>query len=202
MAWISLAGDIKSPASSTLQVTETRKLSHHGKVVVHTHPLNDLNAYSDPPRNLKATIFHKNEYTNIIISEPDITPEESRENLKHIHTTSTSQYLNFRENNKVIYNTPHNIHSPEQTLLHHMRTKLAQLKANKSPLLQSYLHTVNPDTYMPQYPLWLSPTHDTNHLFNCSQVPTQHNITSLWKKPLEAAEVIPKWKSRLASLKD
>ena len=28
-----------------------------------------------------------------------------------------------------------------------MNTKLAQLRANKSPLLESYLHTVNPDTY-------------------------------------------------------
>ena len=83
-----------------------------------------------------------------------------------------------------------------------MRTKLAQLRANKSPLLQSYLHTVNPDTYMPQCPLCLSHTHDTNYLFNCSQVPTQHNTTSLWKKPSEAAEVIKEWKSRLTSFRD
>ena len=82
-----------------------------------------------------------------------------------------------------------------------MRTKLAQLKANKSPLLQSYLHTVDPETYKPQWPLCLSHTHDTNHLFNCNQLPTQHNTTtSLWKKPLKAAEVIQEWESRLASL--
>ena len=49
--------------------------------------------------------------------------------------------------------------------------------ANKSPLLQSYLHTVNLETYTPQYPLCLSHTHDTIHLFNCNQVPTQHNTT-------------------------
>ena len=83
-----------------------------------------------------------------------------------------------------------------------MRTKLAQLKVNKSPLLQSYLHIVNPDTYMPQCPLCLSHRHDINHLFNCSQLPTQHNITSPWKKPLEAAEVVQEWESRLASLRD
>ena len=41
-----------------------------------THPLLNLNAYSDPPTNMKAEIFHKNNYTNIIISEPDIKPEE------------------------------------------------------------------------------------------------------------------------------
>ena len=41
----------------------------------------------------------------------------------------------------------------EQTLPCHIHTKLAQLRANKSPPLQSYLHAVNPDTNMPQCPL-------------------------------------------------
>ena len=82
-----------------------------------------------------------------------------------------------------------------------MRTKLAQLRADKSSLLQSYLHTVNPDTYMPQCPLYLSHTYNTNHLFYCSQVPTQLNTTSLWKKPSDAAKVIQEWESRLASLR-
>ena len=81
-----------------------------------------------------------------------------------------------------------------------MCTKLVQLRANKSPLLQSYLHTVNPETYTPQCPLCLSHTQDTNHLFNYSQLPTQHNTTSLWKKPLEATEIIQEWESRLATL--
>ena len=82
-----------------------------------------------------------------------------------------------------------------------MRTKLAQLTVNKLLLLQSYQHSVNSDTYMPQCPLCLSQTHDTNHLFNYSQVPTKHNTTSLWKKPLEAAEVIQECESRLAFLR-
>ena len=50
---------------------------------------------------------------------------------------------------------------------------------NKSPLLQNYLHVVSPDAYMPQCPLCLTQTHDTNHQFNCSKVPTQHPPTSL-----------------------
>ena len=58
-----------------------------------------------------------------------------------------------------------------------------------------------PESYMSQCPLCLSPTHETNHLFYCSQVLTQYNTISLWKKALEAAEVIQKWESRLASLR-
>ena len=110
-----------------------------------THPLHDLNAYINPPRNMKATIFHNNEHINIIISKPVITTEECRKNLKHIHTTITSQYLSSRKNNKVTNTTPYDIHSSEQTLPRHMHAKLA-------PLLQSYLHTVNPETYTPQCP--------------------------------------------------
>ena len=31
--------------------------------------------------------------------KPDLTPEECRENLKHIHTTNTSQYRSSGKNN-------------------------------------------------------------------------------------------------------
>ena len=99
-------------------------------------------------RNIKATIFHNNEHINIIISNPKITTEECRENLKHIYTTS--QYRSSRKNNKLTNTRPNDIHLLEQTLPCHMCTKLAQLRANKSTLLQSYLHTVNPETYTPQ----------------------------------------------------
>ena len=43
-----------------------------------THLLHDFNAYSDPLSNIKATIFHNNEHTNINISKLDITLEECR----------------------------------------------------------------------------------------------------------------------------
>ena len=158
---------LKLHATQLKQLTQTQ-----------THPLHDLNASLNPPRNMKATIFQNNEHTNII-SEPDITPEECRENLKHIHTIITSQYLSSRKNNKVTNTTPYDIHLSEQTLPCHMRTKLEQLRVNKSPLLQSYLHTVNPETFMSQCPLCLSHKYDINHFFNCSQLQTQHNTTSL-----------------------
>ena len=109
-----------------------------------THLLHDLNAYLNPHRNIKATIFHNNEHTNIIISKLDLTPKECRENLKHIHTTIISQYLSSRKNNKVTNIIPYDIDLSEQTLPRHMCTKLAQLRANKSPLLKIYVYTVEP----------------------------------------------------------
>ena len=122
---------------------------------------------------MKATIFHNNEHTNIIISKVDITSEEYRENFKHIYTTIISQCLSFKKNNKVTNTTPYDIYLSEQTSPCHMCTKLSQFRANKSLLLQSYLHTLNPKIYTPQCPLCFPQTHDTNYLFNCSQLPTQ-----------------------------
>ena len=52
------------------------------KPVTQTHPLHDLNAYSDSPRNIKATIFQNNNHT-IIISKLDSTPKECQEDLEH-----------------------------------------------------------------------------------------------------------------------
>ena len=39
----------------------------HQLTQTQTQSLHDLNAYSNPPRNMKATIFHNNKHTNIII---------------------------------------------------------------------------------------------------------------------------------------
>ena len=54
-----------------LHATQLKQLSQ-----TQTHSLHDLNAYINPPRNMKVTIFCNNERTNIIISKSDITTEE------------------------------------------------------------------------------------------------------------------------------
>ena len=69
----------------TLHATHLKQLTQ-----TQTHPLHDLNAYINLPRNMKATIFHNNEHINILNSKPDIRPRKCRKNLKHGHTTITS----------------------------------------------------------------------------------------------------------------
>ena len=159
-----------------------------------THSLHDLNAYLNLPRNMKATIFHNNKHTNIIILKPNITPEECRENLKHIYTTITSQYLNFRKNNKFA-NTVVTFITTSYTY----KTGAAQ---SQQITTLAKLPTVVHLKLTRHNAHCLSHTHDANHLFICSQLPTQYNTTSLWKKPLEAAEIIQEWESKLAFLRD
>ena len=62
-----------------------------------THPLHNLIAHSNASRNMKATHLHSNSHTNIIISNPDITPEKCKK-LEHICTIIILQYLSFRKN--------------------------------------------------------------------------------------------------------
>ena len=178
---------LKLYATQLKQLTQTQ-----------THPLHDLNAYLNPHKNIKATIFHNNEHTNTVISEPNITPKNVKK-ISNTCTTITSQYtLTSPHNNSILEKTtklltPHLMTFIHQNKHYHVTCiqNLAQLRAKCS----------KPKTYTSQCPLCLSQKHDTNHLFNCSQVPTQHNTTSLWKKPLEAAEVIQVLESKLASLK-
>ena len=75
-----------------------------------------------------------------------------------------------------------------------MCKKLGHLIANKSPLLQKYLHIVNPNTYMPY-------KHDTNHLLTV--VKWQHNTTPLvGEKVFISSRCNLRVKYRLASLRD
>ena len=81
----------------------TRSRCRHKQVTqTQTHLLHNLNAYSHPPRNIKATIFNS---TNINISEPDITPEKCRENLKHIHTTIAT-HSHYHRNTFTVFTLP------------------------------------------------------------------------------------------------
>ena len=97
------------------------------------HLLNDdLNAYSNPPKNIKPQSF-------ITMSTQTSHKQSHSFTLSfhiHIHkkfTKTHSQHFNSRKNNKVT-NT-YEIHSSKQTLSHHVyKTDTAQSK-------QSYLHT-------------------------------------------------------------
>ena len=69
------------------------------------------------------------------------------ETIKIVRKTSNAFTLTLPHNtsvlnNKVTNTTSYDIHSSEQTLPRHMCTKVAQVRANKSPLLQIYLYTV------------------------------------------------------------
>ena len=64
-----------------LCATQLKQLIQNQKQSLH-----DLNIYSDLPWNMKVKFFHNSYHTNIIFSEPDITPKECKK------TSSTLNY--------------------------------------------------------------------------------------------------------------
>ena len=106
-----------------------------------TPALHDLKVHLDPHRSMKATYFVT--MTTLILSfQIWRTPEECKENLKHIHNTFVSEKITK-------LHTPHPMAFIHQNKHYYIVgiAKLAQHKANKSPLLQRDLHTLSPDTY-------------------------------------------------------
>ena len=77
-----------------------------------------------------------------------MTPEKCSKTYCTLPSPHKRKNFSPRKNNKVTNTTPYDIHLSEKILPSHMHTKLPQLRANKSPLLQAYLHTANSETYM------------------------------------------------------
>ena len=71
-------------------------------------------------------------------------------------------------------------------------------RAGKSPLLQTYLHLIQPQTYSPHCPLCKTKEHTTQHLFECYKlIPTTLTTLTLWTDPPAAAELLFVWRSAL-----
>ena len=118
---------------------------------------------------MKKTIFNNNDYTINKETEARLTDNDVRQNLKTIHSIIVQTHLNNRPPNKLLNRPPPKIDKTEETLPHSTRRRLSQLRANKSPLLMTYLHKINEEDYpSPTCPLCNSNDHDTGHLFNWS----------------------------------
>ena len=73
----------------------------------------------------------------------------------------------------------------EESLSRKIRRTLAQIRTNKSPLLLTYKHKIDPHTHPnPLCTFCKIHDHDTIHLFNCTHIPPHLTPTDLWKNPV------------------
>ena len=117
--------------------------------------------------------------------------------MRDIHTSIVSMHLATRGNNNIL-RTPHISRSEE--ILHRLTgCTLAQLRTNKSPFLKSELHKVDAKSHTsPLCLLCNTHTHDTHHLFNCSQIPTTLSPLDLWTDPTGVTALLADgWRSWL-----
>ena len=140
---------------------------------------------------MKSTIFH-NEHFNIIISKLDIIDDKCKENLKthsHYHHI-TKLLLKKKQKSYQNHTLPHSFIRTSIIMSHMYKTKT--LRANKSLLLQIYLHKVNLSTYIPQSSLCLTHTHDTNHLYQPNTMPLVYE-KNLWKQQMSSKSKSLDW---------
>ena len=167
------------------------------------HPLHHLTRHGRPPRLMKSTIFHNQDYTINKDTDPAISNDGTvKINMKTIHTAVVQEHLRKRPPNTLLGQQAPDIVSEETGLDRPTRRTLAQLRAGKCPLLRNYLHKIKPDIYKdPTCPLCKTAIHDCRHLFNCAKVPTGLNINDLWTKPKESAALVSTWIKHLESAK-
>ena len=79
-----------------------------------------------------------------------------------------------------------------------LRRKLSQLRTNKSPLLMTYLHKIDPANHpAANCQLCNDPNHDSLHLFNCPDIPTTLTVWDLWTDPVGVAALLDVWGEKL-----
>ena len=118
--------------------------------------------------------------------------------MKTIHTTIVQDHLSNRPINKLLNRPPPDIDKKEETLPHSTRRKLSQLRTNKSPLLMTYLHKIDPANHpVSNCPLCNDPNHVSLHLFNCPDIPTTLTVWDLWTDPVGVAALLDVWGEKL-----
>ena len=150
---------------------------------------------------MKKTIFNNTDNLITLHTTHHSTnqPSHSIQAKKTIHTQAVSHHLATIPNNNILNRPPPEIDKTEIELPRQTRRLLAQLRANKSPFLRSYLHHIDPDNHpSPNCPLCRISEHNTSHLFDCIYVPTNLDPEALWSNPAGAAALLEAWTAALA----
>ena len=163
------------------------------------HTLHALTRQLPTPRLKKQTVFNNRNYTyNLDVNHENASAATVKENLRAIHDHHVTETISRQPNNKVLDQPAPPIHKSEEELEHSMRRTLAQLRTNKSPLLQSYLNKINPGVHpTSSCPLCGHDNHDTRHLFQCPVIPTSLVPDDLWRNPAGVERLVAEWRGAL-----
>ena len=140
-----------------------------------------------PPRNMKPTI--QNYRGSIQHLLPVINKKDLKTKIKNIHTSEVSNTIHNYPHNKILNAVPPKISKEENSLTRNSRSLLSQLRSGYSRILNSYKHRIDPTTDDNCTRCNGSP-HDSKHLFNCPDDPTDLLIADLWTKPIMAANFL------------
>jgi hypothetical protein len=163
-------------------ITNQFLLSNH----VPDHPGFRLTSKPLPPRSLKPTIQHNRQEIEHLLP---VDKDALKAKMKCIHTSEVQKALAQYPPNKVLQRNPPEVNKEETSLQRITRSRLTQLRSGYSRMLNSYLHRID-DNISDRCPLCNQPPHNTQHLFNCPNNPTNLDVLSLWTQPLQAADFL------------
>ena len=162
------------------------------------HPQHPQLFEPDPDRRMKNLAFNPSWATVVHGCESeDESEKERKKNKKMIHTNEVQVHLASIRINPLINTKPPEINKNELKLPRVTRRILAQLRAQKCPLLKEYLHNIGKEDD-PSCPLCGRDPHDTTHLFQCPEIPTGLTPIDLWRHPTEVASLLEEWQTALA----
>ena len=122
-------------------------------------------------------------------------------NKKNIHTLTVKQHRENTPIHPLIHRRPPDVARSEEQLPRSTRRTLAQLRAQKCPLLQTYKHSIGA-AEDPSCPLCGQEEHNTAHLFRCRQLATELQPIDLWQRPKLVAELVEEWKANISEMEE
>ena len=165
------------------------------------HPLHEALHDREPDRDMKRTVFNTTHVTTVHSCDTQAEDKTRKENKAKIHTQAVKEYLANQEDHPLLGAKPPKISTTEQDLSREMRRTLAQLRAQKCPMLQTYKHHIGVAD-SPTCPLCRHGDHTTAHLFNCQEMPTVLTPLDLWHNPVSAAALVIDWREVLSRILD
>ncbi|KAI5753538.1 hypothetical protein M8J77_001119 [Diaphorina citri] len=165
-----------------LMMSEQYLLSSH----VEGHPSNSLVTKPRPPRNIKRSMMSLKPNINCFLPYPTIDKEHLKICNGEIHTKTVEDTIQNFKPNKVLNEAPPPIAKEEKELPRKTRARLAQLRSGWSPMLNHYMHRLDPNIQDKCNQCNTGP-HDVHHLFHCPAHPTTLTVRDLWDKPKDVA---------------
>ena len=165
------------------------------------HPLQQ-ELYGPPPDRVMKKSALNSDYPVLVFSCDPENPEREREkNRKRLHTHFVQQHLEQQPDHRLLQARAPDVSVTEQTLPRDKRRTLAQLRAMKGPLLLAWQHDIGAAAD-PLCPLCQQDAHSTEHLFGCPNIRTDLTPEDLWRRPVQAAELVQQWQDALDAALD
>ena len=160
---------------TTTRITDITKITTpHTPTTLHHNTTNVRNKQH-------TTTYNNTDYTTNIDTNPNtINYANIKTNIKDMHTTIVSTYLNNRQHNKATNTIPLTVHHSETTFPRATRRTLTQLRTIKCPLLCSYLNKIDEVKHpSPLCPLCKSEPHTLVQLRQHKHTTTGHGFVDL-----------------------